>query len=220
MYDNRTNHNERRYKSEKYDRWNKARNKELPAINALANKIYEKFWFNVSYKRYDSIWFKSYDPNKNYWVRGCSDFYLIIDVMKDTKKIMYVEVKIKDTTFDTTLRGGKRQNQQISNYGCVSYYLDLYVVDHMNEFCERANIKKNSFIVLFINSDFDSIRLISLDEINSLVKNGWNNQKLSTFKGGYGSRSYLIPVDATNDINNISLDFFITYLSDDVNFPE
>ena len=52
------------------------------------------------------------------------------------------------------------------------------------------------------------------------MKNGWNNQKLSTFKGGYGSRSYLIPVDATNDINNISLDFFITYLSDDVNFPE
>ena len=32
MYDNRTNNNERRYKSEKYDRWNKARNKELTAI--------------------------------------------------------------------------------------------------------------------------------------------------------------------------------------------
>lgn len=219
MYDNRTQHNERRYRSEKNNRWNKAKNKEHPAINALANKINEKLGFKVSFKRYDSIWFNSYDPNKNNWVRGCSDFYLIIDFMDDTKKIMYVEVKIKDTTFDTTLRGGKRQNQQISNYGCVSYYLDLYVVDHMNKFCERANIKKNSFIVLFINSNFDSIRLISLDEINSLLKNGWNKQKLSTFKGGYGSRSYLIPVDATNDINNISLDFFISYLSDDVKLP-
>lgn len=219
MYNNRTQHNERRYKSEKYNRWGKAKNKERPAINALANKINEKFGFNVSFKRYDSIWFNSYDPNKCSWVRGCSDFYLIIDLMDDTKKIMYVEVKIKDTTFDATLRGGKRQNQQISNYGCVSYYLDLYVVDHMNKFCERANIKKNSFIVLFINSNFDSIRLISLYEINSLLKNGWNNQKLSTFKGGYGSRSYLIPVDATNDINNIPLDFFISYLSDDVNLP-
>ena len=89
----------------------------------------------------------------------------------------------------------------------------------MNKFCERANIKKNNFIVLFINSNFDSVRLISLDEINSLVNNGWNNQKLSTFKGGYGSRSYLIPVDATNDINNMSLDFFISYLSDNVNLP-
>ena len=147
------------------------------------------------------------------------DKNVLLFVMKDTKKIMYVEVKIKDTTFDTTLTGGKRQNQLISNYGCVSYYLDLYVVDHMNEFCERANIKKNSFIVLFINSDFDSIRLISLDEINSLLKNGWNNQKISTFKGGYGSRSYLIPVDATYDINNISLKIFMNYLSDEVNFP-
>lgn len=200
-------------------RWNKAKNQEHPAINALANKINEKFGFNLSFKRYDSIWFNSYNPNKNTWVRGCSDFYLIINLMNDAKKIMYVEVKIKDTTFDATLRGGKRQNQQISNYGCVSYYLDLYVVDHMNKFCERANIKKNSFIVLFINSNFDSIRLISLDEINSLLKNGWNKQKLSTFKGGYGSRSYLIPVDATNDINNISLDFFISYLSDDVKLP-
>lgn len=220
MYDNRTLHNERRYEYEKDNRWNKARNKERPAINALANKINEKLGFNVSFKRYDSIWFNSFDPNKNNWVRGCSDFYLIIDLMEDTKKIMYVEVKIKDTTFDTTLKGGKRQNQQISNYGCVSYYLDLYVVDHMNEFCERANIQKNTFIILFINSNFDSIRLISLDEINSLLKNGWNNQELSTFKGGYGSRSYLIPVDATNDINNLALDYFYTYLSDDVNFPE
>ena len=219
MYGNRTQHNERRYKSEKHNRWNKAKNKELPAINALADKINEKFGFYVSFKRYDSIWFNSYDPNRNKWVRGCSDFYLIIDLTDDTKKIMYVEVKIKDTTFYTTLGGGIRQNQQISNYGCVSYYLDLYVVNHMNKFCERANIKKNNFIVLFINSNFDSIRLISLDEINSLVNNGWNNQKLSTFKGGYGSRSYLIPVDATNDINNMSLDFFISYLSDNVNLP-
>lgn len=115
----------------------------------------------------------------------------------------------------------ERAGQQIANYGCISYYLDVALVyGNVNEFCEIANIDKNNFIIMFIDSNHTSIRLISLAEINNIVEHGWNGVPICTFEAGYGQRSYLIPKDATHTIDDISIDQIRHYLSNDLSVPE
>ena len=133
---------------------------------------------------------------------------------------MYVEVKIKNTSFDATINGGIRRGQQISNYGCASFYLDIIpVYRNMNDFCERANIAKSNFIIMFTDSQFNSIRLISLEEINNLIQYGWNGVEISEFGAGYGHRSYLIPIDATHRVEDLTVKQITNYTSDILSMP-
>lgn len=213
--------NRDRYNRERDVRRRMARDGEQPAIEALVRNINNRFTDNIIPIRYDEIWFDRYDPNNVEWVRGCSDYYLDISTNGNRSKYMYVEVKIKNTYFDTTLTGGVRAGQQIANYGCVSFYLDIVpVYENMNKFCEIANIDKNNFVIMFISSDHTSIRLISLAEINNIVEHGWNGVPICTFGAGYGQRSYLIPKDATHTIDDISIETMKSYLSNTLSVPE
>lgn len=196
--------NRERYEKEREARREMAREGEQPSIEALIKKINTRFTDNIIPVRYDNIWFKKYNPRHIEWVKGCSDYYLDISSNND-RRYMYIEVKIKNTTFDATVYGGIRSGQEISNYGCVSFYLDIEPVHrNMNDFCDRANIDKNNFIIMFINSNFNSIRLISLLEINNLIEYGWNGVDISEFGANYGRRSYLIPIDATHRLEDLS----------------
>ncbi|MGU8437166.1 hypothetical protein [Clostridium perfringens] len=198
--------NKIRYNNERNIRWSLAKKGEPKAIEALAKAISDKDYFvEVSYTRYDSIFFQKYNPKEYEWVKGCSDYYLTFSSDTKGELYSYVEVKIKNTTFDATLNGGYRFNQQISNYGCVSFYLDVEpVYRNMNSFCELNNIDKNTFLIMFINSTYDCIRVISLKEINDLIINGWRGVPISTFTARYGQKSYLIPKDATHDIKDLT----------------
>ena len=206
--------NKERYYREREARWGMAKEGEQPAIEALVRKFNERFSDNIVPIRYDNLWFERYDPNQVEWVKGCSDYYLDISSNGNDSVYMYVEVKIKNTTFDATITGGIRSGQQISKYGCASFYLDVVPVHrNMNDFCERANINKSHFIIMFTDSKFETIRLISLSEINSLIQNGWKGAVISEFGANYGKRSYLIPIDATHNIDNLSDNQIRNYLS-------
>lgn len=211
--------NRYRYNIEREQRWGMARNGEEPAIKALVQRINNRFCDSIVPQRYDDMWFRIYNPENIQWVRGCSDYYLDILSNGNYRTYMYIEIKIKNTCFDATINGGVRSGQVISNYGCASYYLDEYVHNHMNEFCNRANIPTNSFVIMFTDSNFNSIRLISLCEINNLLANGWNRAVISTFGADYGSRSYLIPIDATHNIDEISANQLAGYTSNVLSIP-
>ena len=206
--------NRERYNRERESRWGMARNGEQPAIEALVKKFNERFSDNIVPIRYDDIWFERYNPNQVEWVKGCSDYYLDISSNGNDSVYMYVDVKIKYTTFDATVYGGIRSGQQISKYGCASFYLDIVPVHrNMNDFCERANINKGNFIIMFTDAKFETIRLISLAEINNLIHNGWKGSIISEFGASYGERSYLIPIDATYRVEDLSDNQIRNYLS-------
>lgn len=212
--------NRERYEKEKEKRFWLAKEYEQPAIESLSKYLNNRFRkCNIKPIRYDDIWFEKYDPETIKWVRGCSDYCL--DITKEDRHIyIYTEVKIKNTSFDATINGGIRRDQYISKYGCCSYYLDIYVCNHMNKFCDKADIPKNSFIIMFTDTNFNSIRLISLEEVNNLVENGWNGNIISTFGANYGSRSYLIPIDATHNIEDISGKHIKHYSSNNFSTPK
>lgn len=214
--------NRERYNREREKRWWMAKIGEKPAIEALVRKINNKFNKKIVPKRYDDIWFKEYDPNIIEWVRGCSDFCLDITVGANNHIYIYTEVKIKNTEFDGTVYGKVLRNgEKMSNYGCKSFYLDIDPVHkHMNEFCDIANIDKNTFVIMFADSNFNSIRVISLEEVNQLINNGWNKQPISKFGRGYGKRSYLIPVNATHRIEDLTGEQIIKYASTRLSKPE
>lgn len=215
MYNNRE-----RYNKEREVRWKMARDGEQPAIEALVRKMNKRFSDNIIPVRYDNIWFERYDPKHIEWVKGCSDYYLCISSSENNNIYMYTEVKIKNTCFDATIKGGTRSGQQVSNYGCASFYLDIVpVYSNMNQFCEIANIDKNNFLIMFTDSSFNSIRLISLLEINSLLQNGWNGVRISEFGAGYGSRSYLIPIDATHKVEDLTVNQIRNYSANALSLP-
>lgn len=212
--------NRERYDREREIRRGMAREGEQLAIEALVRKINERFTDNITPVRYDNLWFERYDPRNIEWVKGCSDYYLDISSGESNSIYMYIEVKIKNTCFDATINEGIRSGQRVANYGCVSFYLDIVpVYGNMNKFCELTNIDKNNFIIMFTDSNFNSIRLISLSEVNNLVQNGWNGVEISEFGAGYGRRSYLIPIDATHMVEDLSGEQIRNYTSTMISMP-
>lgn len=180
---------------------------EGPAAAYIKNYIETQFLPAQSHNpiRYDNLWFEAFPPEENAWVRGAPDFVIAIETADGTR-FFKTEVKLKDQEFRMTARGGTtRKGSSIPNYGCVSYYLDVTPVhSNMVEFCERSGIHPSNFIVAFINIADNEYQIITLNEINNLISNGWNNVPLAIYGEGYGQRAYLIPKDATRALNTLS----------------
>jgi hypothetical protein len=200
------------YTQERIDRWGMAENGEPIAIQKICNILSKKLGINIDdikNERYDDLWFSKFslDDENNECVKGAPDY--IVSLNKETEFLLF-EIKIKAQEFRKTNTGGTTQgNSIIPKYGCPSYYIDIVpVLKNMNDFCIQANIEQKSFIISFIKEDFSEIRLISLAKINSLISDGWtrrDDKKISICKygEGYGADTYLIPKDATLDLNEI-----------------
>ena len=63
-----------RYNIEREVRWGMAKEGEQPAIEALVRKFNDSLSSNIIPIRYDSIWFKKYDPETVEWVKVCIDY--------------------------------------------------------------------------------------------------------------------------------------------------
>jgi hypothetical protein len=155
--------------------------------------------------RYDNLWFESFPPENNEWVKGVPDYVLAIETAGGAQYFK-TEIKLKVQEFRKTSRGGTTtKGSYVPNYGCSSYYLDVTPVhSNMVLFCNQTNIPASKFIIAFINPDEADYRLITLEEINNLLSNGWNGTPIATFAEGYGQPAYLIPKDATRALNTLT----------------
>lgn len=203
------------YNNERVRRWGMAKYGEPRAAQRIAELIEEKIDDSVSINRYDVIWFSQYEPSvENEWVKGSADYYMTIS-LNNRNYTLYSEIKIKSQEYRKTIWGGRTaRGSNISRYGCTSYYLDIIpVYRNMNDFCDKVGINKESFIVCFVSEDNNNVNIISLAEINDLINNGWNNMNICTYGEGYGQRCYLIPKDATHDLEQMDESDIMNYFS-------
>lgn len=200
--------NKELYNDEREKRWAMAKKKEPEAIAAVCRILERISGHKVENERYDEIWFEKFDPNlpENEWVRGASDYVIKID----NEKYVYAEIKLKSVKFRKTKNGGITQKGSvIAKYGCESFYLDIVpVYRNMCAFVEKTKIESRNFIIFFINETLSEVHAISLEEVQSMVKNGFKGQKLCIFTEGYGTDTiygaapnYLIPEQATESLN-------------------
>lgn len=194
------------YRTEREKRWNMAKEKEPQAIKFICDELQRMSGHIFEKTRYDEIWFRRYSVNNEKWVRGASDYLIRID----RNKYVYAEIKLKSVLFRKTLTGGKtKKGSEIANYGCESFYLDVVpVYKNMCAFVEKANIDSRNFLIFFVDEEVSRVYVISLDEIQQLIKNGYKGQKLCVFSEGYGTKTeygaapnYLIPKLATTELN-------------------
>lgn len=214
------------YSNEKKNRWGMARDGEEPSIKMICDILSKKLKIsdkNISYHRYDEVFFNKYDiaDIKDEWIKGTPDYYIKIILANDS--YLLFEIKLKSQEYRKTSIGGKTKGgSEITNYGCNSYYLDIVpVLKNMNSFIEKTGIDSKSFVIAFIKDDFSEVMLISLAKINYLIKNGWkktNQQLLQICKygEGYGQNAYLIPKDCTINILELSLEDIIKASSSEI----
>lgn len=178
------------------------------------------------YERYDERWFMLYHPEDkgNEWVKGAPDYTVRIS----ENQFFYTEIKIKREKFRKTLHGGMTERGTlIQNYGCMSYYLDrVPVYRNMTDFSQKTGIPAKNFLLLFVDPETDSIRAISLTEINKLIRNGYNGGPICEIQEGYGKNvdgerapSYLIPERATHGICPEDADYFRSCIARDLVTP-
>ena len=205
------NHNNQ-YNEERINRWGMAKEGEPIAIEKICNVLSKKLDIDLSmlkYERYDDLWFNEFPPNNdNEWVKGTPDYVINLN---NNKEFLLFEIKIKAQEFRKTKWGGKTEGKsEIPKYGCHSFYIDIVpVLKNMNDFSTKAKLDQKSFIIAFIKEDFSEIRLISLARINKLINNGWTNDEnikidICKYGEGYGADTYLIPKDATLNLNDLT----------------
>lgn len=202
------------YENEREKRWGMAEDGEEVAIKKICKIFSEILLINedsITFERYDKLWFEVYDISLvcNEWVKGVSDY--LIKIALDEEKYLLVEIKLKSEEYRKTTSGGETKNgSKISNYGCNSFYLDIVpVLRNMNNFIQNTNNQFISFIVAFVKEDFSEINIISLAKINTIITKGWKKSidtriDVCIFGEGYGQNTYLIPKDATANINSLT----------------
>jgi hypothetical protein len=185
-----------------------AENGEEPAANSVLAQIHNKLSTNDGASiRLDNLWFEQYDMNLpvNEWVKGTPDYVVSIN-HNDTTKYFHTEIKIKDEEFRKTQNGGTtRAGSTIPNYGCPSFYIDIEpVYRNMQDFANNSGLPKSKFIITFYDRGNDSHHIITLEEVENILQNGWNGIQIGEFGEGYGERTYLIPRNATRNLNNLT----------------
>ena len=135
------------YNQERTKRWNMAKDKEPEAIDAICKILTRITGTEISFRRYDEIWFNKFDPRKeeNEWVKGASDYVIEIN----NNRYIYAEIKIKSVKFKKTVTGGlTRKGSNIAKYGCESFYLDIVpVYKNMCAFVDKVNIDSDKFLI-------------------------------------------------------------------------
>lgn len=195
------------YNRERNRRWSMAKGKEPEAIDTVCRILRQGSEREVEKIRYDEIWFGQFAPDvqQNAWVRGASDYVIRID----GERYVYAEIKLKSIKFQKTKFGGTTQRGSvIANYGCESFYLDIVpVYENMCAFVEKTKIESRSFLIFFIDDQLSEVHVISLEKIQSMIKNGFQGNPLCIFSEGYGTDTrygaapnYLIPELATESL--------------------
>jgi hypothetical protein len=207
------------YISEKQRRWDMEDQCSNTILTTFSTYILQKLPFltqeNVKFQRFDEMWFNAYSPLENEWVKGCPDF--IGSLTNKETRFLFIELKIKDDgIFRKTYTGGVTKNGSIiPSYGCHSFYLDIVpVYRNMKDFCAKTLLLTRSFLVLFAkkNSSPKDIFLITLAEIDILLKEVWKGIKIAEFGEEYGQKTYLIPQDATQLLTNITKEYIYSLL--------
>ena len=197
--------NAERYVRERTARWGMADIGEEKAIKKITATIAEKTGRKVGSFRLDELVHKKRPPELFEWAKGCPDYAAYMD-----DGAVMIEIKLKAAEFRKTAAGGRTKfGATIENYGCPSYYLDIYPVwNNMNAFCSKMRLPTGKFIVAFFNADALSCRIISLAKINRVIKEGWRrfDRKIPIcrYGEGYGKETYLIPRDAAPPLESIS----------------
>lgn len=218
------------YQNERNTRWAMENIHGEKIINVLIEQLKLKLPFvaseNFKHQRLDELWFEKYSPHKYNWVKGCPDFCISMS-NKETRHL-HVELKIKDSgVFRKTLTGGvSKYGSIVPNYGCESFYLDMNpVYKNMNDFCIQSKLSTDNFLILFSKSDasIENMYVITLSQINDLIKNGWNtagkNIPIAEFGEGYGKKTYLIPVEATKKLSSLDKNLIVNCLSIEKTIP-
>lgn len=227
MFINHTN----QYKNEREARWKLAEENEAKAIVAITN-ILKNYYPNVKFVRYDIPWFRFYNLDavgEEHWVKGVSDYIIGLN----SRCGIYAEMKVKQHYFKKTITGGiTKLGTPISKYGCYSVYLDIHpVYQNIHDFIQIFGLKKSSFIIFFAileNNQFENIHFINMEELEFLISNGFNGQKISIYGEGYGTKTkegrancYLIPIDAMHKFGNSenSIQYFNECSSNTILYP-
>ncbi|MFJ8263371.1 hypothetical protein ACIQ4I_15685 [Rummeliibacillus sp. NPDC094406] len=210
MYNDANINRRVRYNEERQMRHKAAQKYEQPSVELVVELINQKSPKKIAdFTRYDEEWFEKYDINDktNEWVKGASDYLLNINITGNDTVFSYVEIKYKTQTFRKTISGGTTlSGSVIPNYGCESYYLDVFPVwNNICDFISRNSIPTNSFWLAFVNEDISDARLISAAKISKIIKNGWNGQPIGEYGEGYGQKAYLIPEVATVRLAELTL---------------
>lgn len=197
---------------------------ELPAATYILNYIKSIIGEtgNTEPLRYDTLWFEKYplDQVENEWVKGTPDFILPIQ-NNGNAKYFKTEIKIKAQEFRKTQYGGTTgKGSFVPRYGCASFYLDVEpVYRNMIDFSQRTGLPKSKFIIAFVNEENTEHYLITLEQIETLLTNGWNGIDIATFWEGYGQKAYLIPKDATKALNTFNSETLLDLAMDSSILP-
>ena len=181
---------------------------EEPVANAILTHIQNQLnAINGTVIRLDNLWFEQYDIDvpANEWAKGTPDYVISIN-NQGTLHFLHTEIKIKDQEFRKTVNGGtSRGGSIIPNYGCESFYLDIIpVYRNMLDFAQRTGLPKSKFIIDFFSRPYGTHHIITLEKIEAIILNGWNGIQIGTYGEGYGQNTYLIPKNATQNLNTLS----------------
>lgn len=170
----------------------------------------------LTFRRFDQDWFAAYPPDQQAWVRGAPDYCGTL--WADPLLFLFLELKLKQRgIFRKTISGGVTRNGSvIASYHCPSFYLDVDpVFKNMSAFCLHTHLSPRHFLVVFAKPDAApaDIHLITLQNIHSLVRDGWQGVPLQKFDEGYGRRAYLIPQDATMALSRATVTDIIHWCS-------
>ena len=202
------------YNKERSERWGLAHNKEDSPMQRVLEILNTSFSV-ARCSRYDAPWFLLVNPENKDWVCGVSDY--IVDLGNGTG--FFAEIKIKRQLFRKTATGGiTRYGSMISNYGCESAYLDKKpVYKNVNAFLELFEIPKQSFVFLFVQESI--VYAISVAEIEELLNNGYNGEKICEYGEGYGQQCYLIPIDTMHKLGTDDMQYFKEHSADKLIYP-
>ena len=177
------------------------------AMKEICSQLAKIFNGDVGFMRYDAGWMDFSDTMNEDWIKGVPDYALNVCGWGG----FYVELRLKRRgIFRKTMYGGlTKSGSRIPNYGCESFYLNIFPVHtYMMDFCQKLGINPENYLIMFFLLDEDEIYSVSLGEIDRLLREGFKGNAIALYGDGYGVPTYLFPIGATHHVGSDSIDYF------------